>query len=124
MSDQSPKLSLVVIRSPDIDKAASFYVALGLSLTKHRHGAGPEHFSSESSGLVFEIYPLLSEQPPTSAARVGFIVDSVDRLLPLLAEAGGSVISPPKDSPWGRRAVVRDLDGHSVELLSPMMNNS
>ena len=29
----------------------------------------------------------------------------------------GAVLSPPKDSEWGRRAVVTDPDGHRVELL-------
>jgi predicted enzyme related to lactoylglutathione lyase len=27
------------------------------------------------------------------------------------------VISAPKDSDWGRRAVVADPDGHRIELL-------
>jgi hypothetical protein len=29
---------------------------------------------------------------------------------------GETSISAPKDSPWGRRAVVADSDGHRVEL--------
>ena len=113
-----PRLNLVVIRSPDIDRAADFYRALGLLFTKHSHGTGPEHYSSEVCGFVFEIYPLADGQPPTTAARVGFVVDDVDSLVGLVTEAGATVVSAPRDSPWGRRAVVRDLDGHSVELVS------
>ncbi len=114
-----PRLNLVVIRSQDIDAAAAFYQALGLLFTKHSHGTGPEHYSSELCGLVFEIYPLADGQPPTAAARVGFEVEDVDSLvLLLITEAGATLVSEPRDSPWGRRAVVRDLDGHSVELVS------
>lgn len=108
----------MVIRSPDIDRAADFYRALGLLITKHSHGGGPEHYSSEVCGFVFEIYPLGDGQTSTTAARVGFIVEDVDSLVQLLAEVGGPVVSTPRDSAWGRRAVVRDLDGHSVELVS------
>lgn len=114
------KLNLVVIRSPDIDRAAYFYRALGLLITKHSHGTGPEHYSSEVCGFVFEIYPLAEGQSPTTAARVGFVVDDVDSLIRLVTEAGATVISAPQDSIWGRRAVVKDLDGHSVELVSQL----
>lgn len=30
------------------------------------------------------------------------------------------IVSSPADSEWGRRAVVKDLDGHTVELLTPL----
>jgi catechol 2,3-dioxygenase-like lactoylglutathione lyase family enzyme len=108
----------MVIRSPNIDRAVRFYAVLDLQFVKHSHGTGPEHFSSEVYGFVFEIYPLAEGQPPTTSARVGFVVGDVDSVVQLLAEAGATVVSVPRDSPWGRRAVVRDFDGHSVELVS------
>ncbi|WP_367871619.1 VOC family protein [Luteolibacter sp. Populi] len=114
-----PHLNLIVLRSPDIHRAASFYQTLGLSFTLHAHGSGPEHYASESDGMVFEIYPLGTKSAPTIGIRIGFRVDNVDRILALLVEAGGSVITPATDSEWGRRAVVRDLDGHLVELVTP-----
>ena len=118
MPDTDTRPNLMVIRSPDIDRAVRFYAVLGLLFTKHAHGTGPEHYSSEIYGFVFEIYPLADGQPPTTAARVGFVIDDVDSVVRLLAEAGATIVSPPRDSPWGRRAVVRDFDGHSVELVS------
>ncbi|MCB1095691.1 MAG: hypothetical protein KDN22_08970 [Verrucomicrobiae bacterium] len=51
-------VNLVVIRSQDIDRAAAFYNAMGLLLGKHGHRTGPEHYSTEVGGFVFEIYPL------------------------------------------------------------------
>jgi len=111
-----PKLSLVVIRSRDMERSAQFYAVLGLQLERHRHGSGPEHFASEEDGRVFEIYPRQDETDSTASVRVGFQVVAVDAIVQRLEEAGARVISPPKSSPWGRRAVVEDPDGHRVEL--------
>lgn len=116
----SPRLNLVVLRSTDLDRAVTFYQAMGLSFSKHAHGSGPEHYASEVDGMVFELYPLNSKSTPTTGIRIGFKVDSVDALLPLLTQIGATVVTPPTDSEWGRRAVVRDLDGHVVELVAAL----
>jgi catechol 2,3-dioxygenase-like lactoylglutathione lyase family enzyme len=113
-----PMANLLVLRSPDIHRAAQFYRALGLTLTLERHGDGPEHYSSSVNGFVFELYPLGVGRTPTTGTRIGFSVAAVDELVPLLRAAGAEVVSVPHDSEWGRRAVVRDLDGHTVELIS------
>ena len=92
---------------------------MGLLFTRHAHGSGPEHYSSMVNGMVFEIYPLGPKLSPTIGARIGFSVDSVDGVVTLLQEIGAVVVSAPQDSEWGRRAVVKDLDGHVVELVTP-----
>ena len=112
-----PFMNLIVLRSPDIDRASKFYSELGLLFTKHRHGTGPEHYTSCVDGFVFEIYPL-GKHPPTVGTRIGFSVDDVDSIVPMLVAIGADVISPVADSELGRRAVVRDLDGHVVVLLT------
>lgn len=119
MSTASPRLNLVVLRSPDIERAANFYTRLGLHFTRHAHGTGPEHYDSVVNGLVFEIYPATEKSGPTTGTRIGFIVPSVDDLMPLVVEQGAKVLTPPTDSEWGRRAVIKDLDGHTVELVTP-----
>lgn len=111
-----PRLNLVVIRSRDIERSAQFYASLGLRLEKHRHGSGPEHFASEGEGSVFEIYPRQDEADSTAGGRIGFQVADVDAIVQRLDEAGAKIVSAPKSSPWGRRAVVEDPDGHRVEL--------
>ncbi|WP_417746936.1 VOC family protein [Rosistilla oblonga] len=118
------RCNLLVIRSRRIDQAAGFYKALGLHFTKHRHGSGPEHYATESAGHTFEIYPLAEGATPTTETRIGFAVARVDDVFARLVEAGGKSISPPKPSPWGRRAVVCDLDGHRVELTATTLVDS
>ena len=119
MNGLFPQLNLVVLRSSDIDRAARFYEAMGLRFAKHAHGTGPEHYASETNGFVLEIYPMTAKSGTTTGVRIGFRVDSVDELVTLLAKEGAVVVSPPADSEWGRRAVVKDLDGHTVELVTP-----
>jgi lactoylglutathione lyase len=112
----NPVLSLVVIRSGDLERSVLFYRTLGLEFVKHRHGAGAEHFACELGQAVFEIYPRSNDTDSTSATRIGFRVPSVDDAVTRLEELGVQIISPPQESPWGRRAVVIDPDGHKVEL--------
>jgi len=107
----------VVLRSPDLARAAAFYSRLGLQFSLHRHGSGPEHYSAELSGGVFELYPLSAGGASTLGTRIGFRVPSVDAALTALSDYSGAIVTPARDSEWGRRAVVVDPDGHRVELI-------
>jgi predicted enzyme related to lactoylglutathione lyase len=110
-------LNLVVLRTTDLERSAAFYSCLGVSFVRHRHGNGPEHLAAEMPGVVFELYPSSTDTTPTKDTRIGFTVASLDAALTALAEFPGAIVSPPKDSPWGRRAVAADPDGHRVELV-------
>ena len=66
---------------------------------------------------MFELYPLSPDGAATVGTRVGFSVPSLDVAISALSDFPGVVLSPPKDSQWGRRAVVADPDGHRVELV-------
>ena len=112
-----PAINLVVVRSSDLPKAVAFYSRLGLEFRQHRHGKGPEHFSAELPGCVFELYPAEPGGPSTLGTRLGFRVASVDAALAALSDDPTAILSPAKDSEWGRRAVVTDPDGHRVELV-------
>jgi len=68
--------------------------------------------------MVFELYPASQKSPVTTSVRIGFTVEDVDVSVTDLERVGAKVVTPPADSPWGRRAVVRDLDGHTVELTT------
>lgn len=111
------KLNLVVLKSADISLATKFYRCLGLHFEKHRHGNGPEHYSAELPGGVFELYPLDGPVNSSRGTRIGFSVPDVDAAVEALVGYTGAVVSTPCESDWGRRAVVVDPDGHKVELL-------
>lgn len=112
------KPNLIVIRSNNIDDLANFYSSLGCTFEKHSHGKGPEHYAYEIDGFVFEIYPQNADKPPTTGIRLGFTVNDIDKLINIIKDSDlGKIISKPKDSPWGRRAVINDPEGHRVELI-------
>lgn len=112
------RLNLTVIRCSDIEASAAFYGLLGLRFEKHRHGKGPEHFATSEEGSTFELYPASERFPVTVGTRIGFAVSSCDEAVAALEAEGHSIESPPTDSPWGKRAVAIDPDGHRVELTS------
>lgn len=109
-------LTLVVIRARDIDRLAGFYAALGFHFTKHRHGEGPEHLSSMVGETVFEIYPANNENETTISTRLGFSVPSLTNTMARLRGLDATVLAEPSNTPFGRRAVVKDFEGHKVEL--------
>lgn len=118
MPDHGVRCNLTVIRSTDIERAARFYRALGLTLSLHSHGGGPAHYAHERDGHTFEIYPLADGAQATSSTRIGFAVALIDETIVELLSAGGRLVQSPSDSPWGRRAIVMDPDGHRVELTA------
>lgn len=103
------RLNLVVLRIADLAAAERFYGLLGLAFTREWHGRGPEHLSSESAGVVLELYP--RGERSTADVRLGFHVTSLAVILSRVAECGGTVVSQADG-----QAVVADPDGHRIEL--------
>jgi lactoylglutathione lyase len=112
--------NLTVIRCEDIKASAEFYGIVGLEFQKHRHGSGPEHFAASDGAWTFELYPASTKFPASSSTRIGFAVESCDGIADRLRAAGFHLDAAPADSPWGRRAVAVDPDGHRVELSTPL----
>lgn len=103
------KISLLVIRCQDIEASKNFYQFLGMSFAKENHGNGPEHYSCEHDGCVFELYPNNGE-PPRDNYRLGFKVQNVTDIinqvsLTELYEYAGKKIY-----------VVTDPDGRKIEI--------
>lgn len=103
-------LNLIVIRVEDLIRSKKFYEILGINFSYEQHGSGEKHLSAVLSGIVFEIYPS-SNNIDTSLLRLGFQVSSVDKVIEELQAIETVIVSPPKDSEWGRRAVILDPDG-------------
>lgn len=73
----NPFLDLFVlkVRPEKLERSVTFYECLGFSFKQEVHGNGPIHYSSESNGYVFELYPLTKvEGYPKPWARLGFKV--------------------------------------------------
>lgn len=114
-------LSLIVLRCAALESSKAFFTALGLNFEKEQHGEGPIHYSCELGEQVLELYPGKPGAAPirtqSGASMYGFRVESLDRVLKELQNLGAEIIHSPSDTPWGRRAVVLDPDGRSIELI-------
>ncbi|MEI5668362.1 VOC family protein [Bosea sp. CCNWLW174] len=110
-------LNLLVIRARDVDALGRFYSSLGMTFLRERHGAGPEHLACSMGGTTIELYPSEGSIPPPM--RLGFRVDDVSSSFTEALARGAQSVSSPRMSQWGERAVIRDPEGNTVELLRP-----
>ena len=112
-------LSLIMIRTHQLEALRDFYSQIGLSFEQHKHGKGPIHYAAalDDSGAIFEIYPLSKKDTKVdTTTRLGFFVEALDDKIESLSQANLSIHVQPKMQPWGYNAVVLDPDGRKVEL--------
>jgi lactoylglutathione lyase len=110
-------LSLVVLKTRQVDKLLRFYNSIGIEMTEEQHGKGPIHFSGRVGDLVLELYPLREVGIPVDATtRLGFTVANVDKVVQALQALGTPIDTEPQVTKWGFRGVVRDPDGRAIEL--------
>ena len=102
-----PALSLLVLKTPQLEELREFYAALGVSFQREQHGKGPEHYAGQLDAL---------DTAADTSTRVGFVVSELERVIEALHLADDAWASKPRESEWGLRAVVRDPDGRAVEL--------
>jgi lactoylglutathione lyase len=109
-------LCLLVLRSHRPEGLREFLRALGLEFVTEQRGTGPLHPATRFGGLVLEIYPDSQTEIVASAHRLGFAVASLAETITRLEVAGGVVVTSPRPTEWGLRAVLRGPDGRPVEL--------
>jgi lactoylglutathione lyase len=117
MADVS--LTLLVVKTRQIENLLIFYRALGIEFVEERHAKGPLHYAGKLGEIVFELYPVMGDDPVEATVRLGFGVPKLSEAIAALRSSGASVVSEPKVTDWGTRAVVRDPDGRIVELYQP-----
>ena len=109
-----------IISTPDLPRLQKFYeTLLGAEQVRRQPPDGPvfyvglRHGESEF-GIVNEEQADLSAP---SRVLLSIDVDDVDTLLSQVEAAGGTVLAPPNDMPWGQRvAHLADPDGNLINL--------
>ena len=75
-------------------------------------------------GLARGIELMLHERQPTAGdagISPSFRVANVDAAVKAALAAGATLVDAPTDEPWGeRQAVLHDVDGHVVCLVTPL----
>lgn len=117
-----PRISLVTLGVADLARSIGFYEALGWRRSRP-HLEGVAFF--QLGGLILSLYPDLANDAGVAADRgPGLMalshnvreVDDLARLLALLVEAGGTVTTPERETPWGRLAYIADPDDFLWEI--------
>jgi len=112
-----PSLSLLVVKTHQMEAVRRFYAAVGVEFQQEKHGKGPVHFTGRLGETVFEIYPLAPDRTSDTTTRLGIAVDDLSEVLKSLV--AGSIIgkTEPRETEEGLQAVIRDPDDRSVELI-------
>jgi lactoylglutathione lyase len=114
----------------DVDASARFYRELlgfteifrlpedgppgyvGLTLGDSRLGLVDSSWPGDTIGIAVGVGP---------RAELFVYVDDVDAVAQRAPEAGGQILRPPGDMPWGERvAYVQDPEGNPVALAQPV----
>lgn len=115
-------VSAIVLWTARMREVVAFYEAIGLQLAAEQHEDGPPHWACDIGGIHFAIYEQdEGDSPPpeyqsAGASLLGFDVDALDEVYRAAKTVGARVLIRPEEVPWGRRAVVLDPDGRTVEL--------
>ncbi|HLD00154.1 MAG TPA: glyoxalase/bleomycin resistance/extradiol dioxygenase family protein [Candidatus Nanoarchaeia archaeon] len=106
------KLSLIVLRSKDIDSLRIFYELLGFSFSQEQHGNGPIHYASTNREVVIELYPTLKKNVDNTL--IGFKVSNLEALLHGISAE--YIPKPPSETSHGKAVFLRDPDGRLIRL--------
>ncbi len=110
-----PLFSLLVLKTPQVEKVKAFYQALGINFVEEKHGDGPLHYAGRLRWTVFEVYPLKEGSTPDRTTRLGFAVQCLAKVTSALQTLGAPFINSETTIP-GSKVIVRDPDGRAVEL--------
>lgn len=115
-------VAAIVLWTARSRETLAFYQALGFPLEVEQHEEGSPHWACQIGSVHFAIYEQdEGDSPPpeyqsAGASLLGFEVDALDAVYLAAKTVGARVLIRPEDVPWGRRAVVLDPDGRTVEL--------
>ena len=110
----------ITVNTPNLENMVRFYEILGCEFSKVKVSIGGELFRSSIDGFELSLLSIKSAQT-TSFPKVmmGFRIQDMDAKVAKLNTIPGVItILDPTDMPDGKKAIIQDPDGHSVELMS------
>jgi predicted enzyme related to lactoylglutathione lyase len=125
MSSQSSEFAIQpILCTNDIERLSSFYAQL-FGAEEHMRVPGNKGPFFVTLRLGDAGLGLVASERGAKAAPGRIIVDvfveNVDDLLPRVEPAGGKVLGPANDMPWGHRvAHVTDPDGNPINLTQQL----
>ncbi len=116
----APEIGAIVLWSPRAAEVVAFYRAIGVPLEDERHEEGPAHWACSLGPVHFAVFEAAEGaargRAEGGATMIGLSVTSLEEAVAAAVGMDARVLVLPEEVPWGRRAVVADPDGRSVEL--------
>lgn len=120
MTSNSVTAVLPLICTADLVRLRAFYAEVfGAEQTLRVPAEGDEFFANLRIGAAVLGIVVSESGAAASPGRIvlTMFVPNVDDLLPAVERAGGTVLGPANDMPWGHRvAHVTDPDGNTLNL--------
>lgn len=110
----------ITVNTPNLENMVRFYEILGCEFDKIKVSIGGELFRSSLEGFELSLMSIQSVQPAAyPKVMMGFkIHDFESKVEKLNSIPGVIMILDPTDMPDGKKAILQDPDGHSVELIA------
>lgn len=101
----------------------AFYNALGANLVAKKVKAGSESYQGHLQDLEITIYSSSQKAAPaTPSFSICFEVDNIGSVMQKLKGlADVQILMDIEQLPYGKTAIVKDPDGHSIEILELWM---
>lgn len=114
----SVKLRTIVMATSQISKTVSFYQILGLNFLKKNITLGGEIYSATLDDLELALLEKSNvEKLPQPNYMLSFKVENLDKLHEKMLSGGHISILEPTVFAEGKKAILLDPDGRSVELI-------
>lgn len=112
------QLSNLVFYARVVARTVAFYQALGVEMHPRSQG----RYVGEVGGVRIAVAEAVSGEPAApqvapGSVMVGFEVADTDAAVLAVHPIGGAVVRGPEQLSWGRRVLLTDPDGRTVEVV-------
>ncbi|KYG67777.1 lactoylglutathione lyase [Bdellovibrio bacteriovorus] len=111
-------ITSITINTPHLQDMLGFYGIIGFQFTASKVDKGSEVHRALHNGVEFSLYSIRNAQKAQiPSLQLGFRITDLERTVGELMKIPGSMcILDPTEMPDGKKAIVLDPDGHSIEL--------
>ncbi|MNK19510.1 Glyoxalase-like domain protein [compost metagenome] len=111
-------LTSITINTLHLQDMLAFYRIIGFVFNANKVDKGSEVYRAVHDGVEFCLYAIQNPQrSQIPSLQLGFRVTELDRIVGELVKVPGAMcILDPTEMPDGKKAIILDPDGHSLEL--------
>lgn len=112
------KLTSITLNTPHLEDMLSFYKILGVKFLESKVDKGSQVQRAVIGDMEFALYSInLGSEKPVPRLQLSFVIANLEKTIQEVCSVPNVMsILDPTVMPDGKKAIVLDPDGHSVEL--------